>query len=191
MYLFIVTTIVIAMLFIVYWYWSASLSVYVVSRIDNKPYLVKNLSDKQQTADELAKIRRNIKNLVKYLKIHPDPEYQEYINKLTQKVDHVIMTENINDFLYTSYSVNKGEQLVFCLRSRKNENQIHDLNLMMYVVLHEISHIACPVYDHGEIFKKIFRYLTQVAIQINIYSPIDFKNNNKEYCGIQITDSIV
>lgn len=187
----IVLCLIILIILLMYYLWTTTQSVYVISRIDNKPYLVRNLSDKQQTADILAQIRRNIKNLVKYMKAHPSEKYHSHINNLVQKIDHVLMTENISDFMYTSYSVNKGEQLVFCLRSRKNKDELHDLNLMMYVVLHEISHIACPEYGHGELFKGIFKYITETSVQIGIYKPIDFKHDNKEYCGVQITDSII
>lgn len=187
----IVLCLIILIMLLMYYLWTTTQSVYVISRIDNKPYLVRNLSDKQQSADTLAQIRRNIKNLVKYMKAHPSEKYHSYIDNLVQKIDHVLMTENISDFMYTSYSVNKGEQLVFCLRSRKNKDELHDLNLMMYVVLHEISHIACPEYGHGELFKGIFKYITETSVQIGIYKPIDFKHDNKEYCGVQITDSII
>lgn len=187
----IVLGIIVSMLLLIYYWWTTTLSVYVISQIDNKPYLVRNLSDKQQTSNILAQIRRNIKNLVKYMKVHPSEKYQIYTNNLVQKIDHVLMTENINDFMYTSYSVNKGEQLVFCLRSRKTKDEIHDLNLMMYVVLHEISHIACPEYGHGDLFKGIFKYITESGVKLGIYKPIDFKRHNEEYCGIQITDSII
>jgi len=81
--------------------------------------------------------------------------------------------------------------LVFCLRSKNNKMKLHDINLMMYVVLHEISHIACPEYGHTDLFKKIFSFLTNVAINIGIYKRIDFKINPSEYCGLTITNSIV
>lgn len=176
---------------LLFYIWTQTLSVYVVSDFDNKPYLVRNLPDKLETANMLAQIRRNIKNLVKHMKEHPDKKHDDDIQRLVKKIDHVLITENINDYWYTSYSVNKGEQLVFCLRSRKNTDQIHDANLMMYVVLHEISHIACPEYGHSDKFKDIFKYITETAVQLNIYTPIDFRKNNQEYCGIDITDSIV
>jgi hypothetical protein len=69
---------------------------------------------------------------------------------------------------------------------------LHDINLMMYVVLHEISHVACPVYDnHGPLFKKIFAFITNAAIKIGLYTKINFGTQPEEYCGLMITDSIV
>jgi hypothetical protein len=83
--------------------------------------------------------------------------------------------------------------LVFCMRLRQSKkiDKKHDINLMMYVVLHEISHIACPEYGHTQLFKEIFKYITQSAINLGIYSQIDFKSMPTEYCGMTITDSIV
>ena len=168
-------------------------SIYVKSSIDNQYYLVRDLPDKQEVADTLSQFKIKIRKLIDYMLEHCPKEYKKQIEKLDQKFDTVIISENVFDFYYTSYSVNKGEQLVFCMRSRKNDenNKKHDINLMMYVVLHEISHIACPEYGHTQIFKEIFKYITQSAIVIGIYSPIDFKNIPTEYCGMMITDSII
>ena len=35
-----------------------------------------------------------------------------------------IVLESSEDSVYTSYSVNKGEEIVFCLRSRKIKNKL-------------------------------------------------------------------
>ena len=91
---------------------------------------------------------------------------------------------------YTSYSVNKGEELVFCLRS-KEDNSLHDINLMMYVALHEISHIACPEIGHTPLFKKIFAFFTEKANELNLYNIIDYAEEPKEYCGMILSSSIV
>ena len=99
--------------------------------------------------------------------------------------------ENNNKDNTTSYSVNKGEELVLCLRSKKDVNKFHDMNTLMYVILHEISHIACPEYNHTPLFKKIFAFFTEVAIKLNIYQRVNYSSNPVEYCGIYITDSIV
>jgi hypothetical protein len=168
-------------------------SVYVKSEIDNGYYLVRDLPDKQEVADTMALIKVKVRKLIDYMLEKSPKEYKSYIENLNRKLDSVIISENVYDFYYTSYSVNKGEQLVFCMRSRKtNENnKKHDVNLMMYVVLHEISHIACPEYGHTQIFKDLFKYITQSAIDMGLYTPIDFKHVPTEYCGMMITDSIV
>jgi hypothetical protein len=188
-YMLIIVIVFIILLILLAWK-KLSNSVYVKSKIDEQFYLVRDLPDKQEVADTLAYLKTNVNKLIEYMG-HKSDEFSPYIKVLQNKFNNALITENINDAMYTSYSVNKGDQLVFCVRSRKEKGKKHDINLMMYVVLHEISHIACPDYGHDDLFKKIFKYITQSAIDINIYSPIDFKNYNKEYCGMYITDSIV
>lgn len=168
--------------------------VYMESDIDNNVYLVRDMKNKLVAANLLAKIKRNIDILVSALMSKKDKEYKEYepyISQLNERIKGCIISENGGDSIYTSYSVNKGEQIIFCLRSKKNDNELHDLNLMMYVVLHELAHVACPEYDHTPLFKKIFAFITKVAIELDLYKKIDFSKNPMEYCGMTITDSII
>lgn len=168
--------------------------IYIKSDVDDEYYLVRDLADKQEASNILAKIKQNIIGLTKYLYDNKDTkyiEYSSYITQLYERIKNVIVIESSEDSVYTSYSVNKGEQIIFCLRSRKIKNQLHKLNLLMYVVLHEISHVACPEYGHTPLFKKIFAFITTVAIGINLYQKIDFTHDPTEYCGLTITDSII
>jgi len=161
---------------------------YVKSKIDNKYYYVRNLKDKQKTADDLALIRGNILKLVDYMMKNSPEQYKKYIERLNRRTNDVVITENFSEYLYTSYSVNKGDKLVFCLRSRgkTTKNKIHDMNLLMYVVLHEIAHIASPVYGHEQPFRDIFAYFMKSAEELGIYKQIDFQQEPKEYCGMVI-----
>ena len=168
--------------------------VYVKSDIDGQNYLVRDIEDKQHAANLLATIRQNIVTLSNHLYKFKDTkyvQYKTYIVQLNDKIQNMIIMESSKDNIYTSYSVNKGEQIVFCLRSRKIKDSIHKLNLLMYVVLHEISHVACPEYGHTPLFKKIFSFITLVAIEIGLYTRIDFVKHSEEYCGLTITDSII
>jgi len=167
---------------------------YVMSDIDNVEYLVRDLKDSQKAANMLARIKINIIKITKYLNKYKNSKYKEnkkYINQLLKNIKNVVMMENGDNGTYTSYSVNKGEQLVFCLRSKKKKDKIHDINLIMYVVLHELAHVACPEYGHGLLFKKIFSFIADVAIELKFYKKIEFEKDPMEYCGLMITDSIV
>ena len=172
---------------------------YVKSTIDNNFYRVRDLPDKQIAANMLAKIRINIINLVDYMNKNKDIKYKDYkenIERLKNKIELVNFSENNGKGKETSYSVNKGDELVLCLRSKVDYDKFHDMNIIYYVVLHEISHIASPVYEenhnnHGPIFKKIFSFITSVAVEQGYYKKVDFNKNPEEYCGIIINDSIV
>lgn len=166
---------------------------FVKSELDNREYLVRDLPDKIKAANMLAKIRQNIFTLVDHLNKNKSnlKEYVKYIDQLSSRIQDTVINENGEDNEYTSYSVSKGEQLVFCIRSKKEKDKIHQLNLIMYVTLHELAHIACPEYGHGDLFKKIFAFLATEATKINIYNRIPFDSKPEEYCGITITESII
>lgn len=188
--------ILLCIIIFIYYAFNYNDMVYVKSDINGNTYLVRNLKDKQYASNMLAKINQRVNILINYLYTNKSNEknkkYEQYINLLYDKMKYAIIIESSDDGLYTSYSVNKGEQLVFCLRSRKHKNDLHDINLMMYVVLHEISHVACPVYDnHGPLFKELFSFITQTAIDLQLYVRIDFPHNPTEYCGLIISDSII
>ena len=169
--------------------------IYVISDIDNQKYLVRSMPDKQIASNMLATIKRSMNKLTDFLHQNiNDPKYKDYkpyIEQLSTKIYGAIIMESSENSVYTSYSVNKGEEIIFCLRSRSNKNVLHSINLMMYVVLHEMSHVACPEYGHTDLFKKIFAFFAKTAIELNIYKKIDFNKEPTEYCGLMITDSII
>jgi hypothetical protein len=178
--------------------------VYVKSDIDNDTYMVRNKKDKKLAANLLARVKSNIHSVTKYLfdKLNKNPnnrvykEFKPYIIQLNDRIKNVIVKESSENSVHTSYTVYKGEQIVFCIRSKAithvlTSNNIHDINLVMYVALHEMSHVACPEYHHTPLFKKIFKFICEEAIEMGIYKKIDFKNYPKEYCGMWINESIV
>ncbi len=168
---------------------------HVISDIDGEKYLVRDLKDKQQAANMLARIKKKIMELTNYLNsntgIEGFKDYSKYINQLNRRIRGVVISENGENNAYTSYSVNKGEQLVFCLRSKHNKNRLHNINLVTYVALHEMAHVACPEEGHTPLFKEIFAFITKVAIEKGLYQKIPFDDLPQEYCGLMITDSVV
>lgn len=167
---------------------------YVKSDIDNNTYLVRDVKDKQQAANLLARIKNNIDKLVYYLKTSKEnndyKNFIPYINQLDKNIRFVVISENTPDSMYTSYSVNKGEEIVFCIRSNDIDENLHSLNLMMYVTIHELAHVACPETGHTKLFKKIFSFLIKNAIKIKIYKKINFETNNVSYCGMILSNHI-
>lgn len=166
--------------------------VYVESKIDGKKYLVRDLYNKQEACDMLAILRNNIYVLADYLKnnIHKYEDKKEYIIQLNENLKYTNIKESGDNSVYTSYSVNKGEEIYFCLRSKKT-NKFHDINLLMYVTLHELAHVATPEYGHTPLFNENFRFLTNIAIDINLFTNVNFRKNPVEYCGLTVSDSIV
>jgi len=160
---------------------------YVKSDIDNKEYLVRKLKDKKEAANLLAKIRSNLDKIVYHLKeTYPDKEATKNISA-NFKSDNI--SEGAEHAKYTSYSINKGEKIVLCIRSKDSKKELVDLNTMMFVALHELAHIATTSIGHTEEFWDNFKWILKEAIKMNIYKYQDFNSSPKGYCGIEITDN--
>lgn len=88
----------------------------------------------------------------------------------------------------TSYNLNKGEQLFLCMRKRDNPSQIEDDDILLFVILHELSHtIEKTKWGHEKVFWQTFKYLLQQAQEAGIYVPVDYSKDNKNFCGLNIT----
>jgi hypothetical protein len=161
--------------------------VYVKSSIDGSYYLVRNLEDKEEAADLLANIRKQLLNLCNRLeKSYPD---NKKVQLLIDRFRPEEISESPANTKYTSYSINKGERIVFCIRSRDELGKLVEINTVLFVALHELSHVMTLSLGHTTEFWENFRFLLAHAIHWNIYKPTDFKENPQEYCGTHITDS--
>lgn len=159
---------------------------YIKSSLDKTDYLVRKLPDKKKAANLLAKT----KNKLLELSYHLEKEYpeDERVKRLS-KFYNTVIVESEPKSKFTSFSVNKGEKIVFCLRSRNSKEQLVDLNLLMFVAIHELAHVITSSVGHTEEFWTNFKWLLVEAVKKNIYKPHDFQNKPEEYCGTQITDS--
>lgn len=159
----------------------------VQSRIDGKKYVVQNKPDKLLAADLLAKIKQNMTNLLQHcVKTYPQ---DEHIIRLNDRFDADAIAEGTEDARYTTYTLNKGEKMVFCLRTRDSEDKIHDDNLMTFVAVHEMAHVMTVSEGHTDEFNKNFKFLIHEAVKIGIYKPINYRMYPERYCGIDVTDT--
>ena len=159
----------------------------VQSPVDNQKYWVQNRPDKTEAAALLAKIRENLVLLHQHLiKMYPeDPR----VIQLKKNFNPDSIMEGEESDKYTSYSVNKGEKIVFCLRKKDEEGTLMDLNTMMFVAIHEYAHVGTSSTGHTPEFWENFSWLLIEAMNIGVYRKQDFKNSPEDYCGIQITSS--
>lgn len=164
--------------------------VLVKSTLDGESYLVQNKNDKQQTANKLAFIKENIKSIINYFKNNKDnyPLKKNSIEKFLNRTKIINIKERPeHETDYTSYTINKGDMMVFCLRSSYLHN-IHDNNTIMYVVIHELAHVFSDGYGHGQEFVDNFKFLLDISKKINIYEPVNYIKKPQEYCGMTIQE---
>lgn len=166
--------------------------IYVKSDFDDKIYLVKNLGDGKDAAYILSIIHGRVHKMRDFLKNNSEkfPYFQKYIIPFCHRIKNLNLCETLPNGEYTSYTFNKGEEIGLCLRSGNN-GRFHDTNLIMYVLLHELAHVACPEMDHTELFKKIFIFFLKIAVYLEIYENVNYQINPHEYCGITINENLL
>jgi predicted metal-dependent hydrolase len=156
----------------------------VKSEINGKFYRVKNNKDSQEKANVLGEISNRISLLVDMVtEEYYDENFKENIELLKKRYTGDNIIENIDD-IDTSYTLNKGEEVVMCLTD--TSGIVHDLNTLMYVAIHEMAHVGSVEYGHGEEFKNFFGYLLSIAIKAKIYNYVNYSISPASYCGMTI-----
>jgi predicted metal-dependent hydrolase len=182
------------LLIILYIIYSKNSNHILITSLAGNSYIVNKDEFNNVKIELLDIIQENMYKLKDILlnNINEYTEFKEYILQLDKNFNKKrtqIYETDYNSNL-TSYSVNKGEELSICLKSKKT-GKFHDINLLMYVVIHEMSHFACPEIGHGPLFKKIFKKFTEVAIEYNLYKYINYDNYPVEYCGMELNSTII
>ena len=161
----------------------------VVSTVDNQTYTVRDMPDKQKAADTMAKVRLKMNKLKIHLETTvPDkPQVQQLTRNFEAQAYR--FTEATPDAEHTSYSVNKGEAVHFCLRQREGgDESLVDEEIITFVALHEMGHMITKTIGHDADFWNNFAWLLQEAERIGIYKHRDFRAHPVSYCGMKITD---
>ncbi len=159
----------------------------IVSDVDGKKYCVRERAKMELAADLLASTTQKMRKLVKYVgeKYPSRGNVKLLVNNFNpKKVKEILPTSQ-----YTAYSENKGEKLAFCTTKTKKGDRLIDKNTLMFVALHELSHIATETIGHTKEFWSNFKFLIENAKKIGIYNPQNYKANPQMYCGLKITDN--
>jgi len=171
----------------------------IIDAFNNQSYVVNDLPDAQEASNTLAQIMIILNKLIDKIiidydnnnnKTKDDNTYIKYVRIIKERLPNVLISETSTDSNYTSYSVNKGEELVFCIRDKK-KYKIHPINELLYVAIHEIAHIGCPEVGHTNIFNEINLYLLKKAIYYNLYKYVDYSKDNRDYCGMILKTTIL
>ena len=165
----------------------------VQSTIDGKTYKVRDMPDKQRAANMLAELRLRMNKL----KLHVETKFPDkpQVKMLAKnfKAEPSRLFESTPDAEYTSYSVNKGEAVHFCLRQRgdSEDEKLVESDVMTFVAIHEMAHMITETVGHGPDFWNNFGWLLREAEAIGVYKHRDFREHPVSYCGMKITDQPV
>lgn len=111
-------------------------------------------------------------------------EYYEQMDPMLVRIKETLIplhpcVENLKFYEgKKSYTINK-KKVYLCLKDDNGE--YYDFNMLIYVSIHELSHVVCDEIGHTPKFHRIFRDMLELAEQKNIYdSSIPIIKN---YCG--------
>lgn len=156
---------------------------------DGRSYQVQNLPDKQDAAKVMQSIQDKLNKLIKRYKDDPATNADPRVRVMIDRFNPNNMSENDVHSDSTSYSENKGDRIVVCLREKKAPYKVIDENTIMFVVLHEMAHLMTTTMGHTPEFWANFRRLLHDAIGVGIYQHVNYSRTPVEYCGMTITDS--
>lgn len=165
-------------------------TIVVTSTVDGKQYKVRDLPDKQEAANLMARLRIRLVKITDALEQkYPDKAQVKHLVK-NFRSDPDRFIESTPDSDHTSYSINKGEQIYMCLRQREGPDEsLVNENVMTFVALHELGHVCTESIGHGPDFWNNFGWLLKEAEALGMYKYTDFQAHPVSYCGVYITDS--
>ena len=160
----------------------------IVSTVDGKKYCVRERNQIQKASNLLATTTEKLGYLVENVgQRYPD---RENVKKLVKNFNPTTVKETLPTSEFTAYSENKGEKIAFCLNKKKHNNDnLIDSNTLMFVAIHEIAHIMTTSVGHTEEFWNNFKFLLENAVELKLYTPVDYKKEPEGYCGMDITDN--
>jgi len=161
----------------------------VKSTRDNRIYRVQNLPDKEEAANRMSKIREKLDKLMDNYRNDLGSANDPRIAVLLKRFKPENMCENDIKADSTSYSENKGELIVVCLRDKRPPYVFVEENTVMFVILHEVAHLMTTTIGHTPEFWANFRIILHDAISAGIYTPVNYSKEPTAYCGMTITDS--
>ena len=161
--------------------------IYVKSNINGQEYRVRKLEDSQQAADLLADIHIKMRETCNIL--YKNNSTDSRVLRLNERFPNTSLSESDGYGNQTSFSINKGEKIVLCLRSKDGTNKLVDNNLLLFVALHEMSHIMTLSIGHEDEFWNNFKFVLKECQNSGIYKCINFNTDPQSYCGITVTSS--
>ncbi len=158
----------------------------VKSTVDGRTYKVLARHDDLQAANMLAKLNANLTAIITHVyALYPK---DKDIITLFDRYKPESLEEGAFDTDNTSYSINKGERIVVCLR--QSNGDFVDMNTLMYVAIHELAHVMTPTVGHDKSFWANMQRLVKHATDTKSYEYVNYSQKPAKYCGINITSSV-
>tara|TARA_B100000902_G_C27316437_1_gene921653 strand:- start:661 stop:1236 length:576 start_codon:yes stop_codon:yes gene_type:complete len=158
------------------------------SNVSKKSYYIREeLPNSDETADIIGKLELFIDKFVAYLdsKVPNDKRVKRLKDRLYDvKIEESPMEEDVS-----SYTINKGELISMCVRHKKKNKNFHDYQTLLFVLIHELAHVASISKGHNREFMTNFKFLLEHAVESKMYYAQDYSNSPITYCGVKVTNN--
>lgn len=152
---------------------------------NGKVYNVVDFEDKEisiDSAETLEEILRRVNKLIDIL------NKMKFNGTRNEHWTSSKIIENLAESGQTSYSINKGEQIALCLRN--TNNNLHDINTLMFVAIHELAHnYNVDEIGHTNHFWKLMKQILDIAEKHKLYTYVDYSETPVNYCGMVINNT--
>jgi hypothetical protein len=154
-----------------------------------KDYLVQDLPDREEAAKRMESLQNKIEKLFSRYRDDPANSMEPRIQMMLERFKPQNMCESDMRDSTTSYSENKGDRIVVCLRQKTKGYPFVEENTVMFVMLHELAHLMTYSIGHTPEFWANFRRILNDAMACGVYQNADYNRSPVPYCGIEINSN--
>lgn len=164
-----------------YWKWGRA-TVMKESHVTGKAYLVKNQKGSSAVADRLAELESHSRRFLHAARqLHPDDDRLSNIRKRWNGT----LSETPENAKDVAYSISK-KSIFICVRAEDGVS-IADFNTCIFVLIHELAHVATNNWGHTEEFWNNMQFLLEAAEAAGFYTYQNFGEKIETYCGRKLT----
>lgn len=161
---------------------SSSKSTWATSTVNGVRYRVLDLPDAVAAADALANLEIAASDFLDAAdRAAPgDRRLANVRRRWSRRLREIDGSDNI------AYTTTKRD-ISICVRAE--DGSVYATRDSMFVLLHELAHIASDAWGHGESYWTDFRFILELADSVGAYTYQNFDASPVTYCGKAITDS--
>ena len=158
------------------------------SNISKKSYNIREkLPNSDETADVIGKLELFIDKFIAYL--DTKAQNDKRVKRLKDRLYDVKIEESPMEEGVSSYTINKGELISMCVRHKKKNKNFHDYQTLLFVLIHELAHVASISKGHNKEFMTNFKFLLEHAVESKMYYSQNYSNSPITYCGVKVTNN--
>ena len=107
---------------------------------------------------------------------HPNDPRIKRLKRVVDGTKFKALSEDDDD---VGYSIDKGNIIAVCTEDGPTNEAI-------FVLLHELAHVATEEWGHGDVFWSNFSFLIDAAEKFGWYNPTDYRKTPGSICGTKI-----